>query len=270
VKILYACESGSRAWGFESADSDYDVRFIYVHNRDWYLQIDAERQRDVIELPIDNLLDINGWDLKKALNLFAKSNPVLLEWLNSPIVYQQNDTFIHEMRELIPIYFSPQKTFYHYLHMAKGNYREYLTGEKVRWKKYLYVLRPLLAIKWILKFKTPIPMQFSDLVNSCLQEKNVREAVEHLLFLKQSSSEGTHGKPIPILNQWIEQTLMECESIQPEKPIPNDLAPLNALMIKVLQTNLDACQWITNRFSTGRLKTIDPNDKYQVHLPADL
>ena len=85
VRIVYACESGSRAWGFPSADSDYDVRFLYVHPLEWYLSVDVKR--DVIERPLQGGLDISGWDLKKALQLFRKSNPPLLEWLGSPIVY---------------------------------------------------------------------------------------------------------------------------------------------------------------------------------------
>ncbi|MBS4161445.1 nucleotidyltransferase domain-containing protein, partial [Klebsiella pneumoniae] len=85
VKILFAVESGSRAWGFPSQDSDYDVRFIYVHQKDWYLSIDEKR--DVIERPIHESLDISGWELTKALRLFRKSNPPLLEWLSSEMVY---------------------------------------------------------------------------------------------------------------------------------------------------------------------------------------
>jgi len=93
VHILYACESGSRAWGFASPDSDYDVRFIYVRPRDWYLSIDLERRRDVIERPIEGVLDINGWDLRKALQLMRKSNPPLFEWLHSPLVYRAQAEF---------------------------------------------------------------------------------------------------------------------------------------------------------------------------------
>ncbi|MBO1927774.1 nucleotidyltransferase domain-containing protein [Thiomicrorhabdus sp. 6S2-11] len=238
VKILYACESGSRAWGFESPDSDFDVRFIYVHPRDWYLQLDAERQRDVIELPIDNLLDINGWDLKKALNLFYKSNPVLLEWLSSPIVYRQDDDFVRAMRELMPVYFSAQKTFYHYLHMAKGNYREYLKGEQVRLKKYLYVLRPLLAIEWILQFAKPIPMRFSELVDACLPEQNVKEAVEHLLWVKTQRSEIAYGNAIPVLNAWIERKLAEFEAIRPDMIKTSSISALNTVFQQFCQERL--------------------------------
>ena len=147
VVIFYACESGSRAWGFPSKDSDYDVRFLYVHPVDWYLSI-AEK-RDVIERPLTDQLDINGWDLRKALELFRKSNPPLLEWLDSPSIYQEKFTVAAQMRELAKTYYSPSACIYHYLHMAQGNVREYLKGDRVWVKKYFYVLRPILAIKWI-------------------------------------------------------------------------------------------------------------------------
>lgn len=135
VRILYACESGSRAWGFASPDSDYDVRFIYVHPRDWYLSINAERRRDVIERPIEDLLDINGWDLRKALQLMYKSNPPLFEWLHSPIVYREQPGFRQDMLAITPTYYSPRGCAWHYLHMARGNQREYLRGDPVRLKK---------------------------------------------------------------------------------------------------------------------------------------
>jgi predicted nucleotidyltransferase len=100
VRVLFACESGSRAWGFPSRNSDYDVRFIYIRPEDWYLSIDLERRRDVIELPIEDEFDINGWDVRKALKLFVKSNPPLLEWLNSPVVYLEHGTLASSLREL--------------------------------------------------------------------------------------------------------------------------------------------------------------------------
>ena len=142
IKILLAVESGSRAWGFASPDSDYDVRFIYIRRLEDYLRLDAIR--DVIELPIDDVLDINGWDLQKTLRLLYKSNPTLFEWFSSPIVYQKTE-FADEFRDLMMHYFSSKKTLYHYISMAEGNYREYLKGEIVRAKKYFYVLRPVLA-----------------------------------------------------------------------------------------------------------------------------
>lgn len=131
IKILLAVESGSRAWGFASPDSDYDVRFIYIRRLEDYLRLDAIR--DVIELPIDDVLDINGWDLQKTLRLLHKSNPTLFEWFSSPIVYQKTE-FADKFRDLMMHYFSSKKTLHHYVSMAEGNYREYLKGDLVRAK----------------------------------------------------------------------------------------------------------------------------------------
>ena len=91
TRLLFAVESGSRAWGFASPDSDYDVRFVYKRGMREYVRM--REQRDVIELPIIGDLDINGWDIVKALTQFRKSNPSLLEWLHSPIVYRENGDF---------------------------------------------------------------------------------------------------------------------------------------------------------------------------------
>ncbi|MEI6057268.1 MAG: nucleotidyltransferase domain-containing protein, partial [Lentisphaerota bacterium] len=137
VKVLYAVESGSRAWGFASTNSDWDVRFIYVHPLDWYLSIQERKDNYAKILPND--IDLGGWELRKSLNLFRKSNPPLLEWLRSPNVYYEDSSFINGIRELSQEYFNPKSTMYHYLHMADGNYRDYLKGAVVRMKKYFYV-----------------------------------------------------------------------------------------------------------------------------------
>lgn len=123
VRVGYAVESGSRAWGFASVDSDYDVRFLYVRKPEWYFSVNVERRRDVIELPIDGDLDINGWDLRKACQLLRKSNPPLLEWLHSPIVYRDRFGLAQKLRDLLPLFFSAKACSYHYLSMAKNNYR---------------------------------------------------------------------------------------------------------------------------------------------------
>ncbi len=112
VRVLYACESGSRAWSFASQDSDYDVRFLYVHSRDWYLSI--EDRRDVIEEPISDSLDISGWELRKTLRILRKSNPPLLEWRKSPVVYAWDEEFVSEFKQLADEYYSPARCFQHY------------------------------------------------------------------------------------------------------------------------------------------------------------
>jgi len=142
--IWYVFSRGSQ----KSKESDYDVRFIYVHKKDDYLAIDPigiGSKRDVIESPINNLLDITGWELTKALRLFRKSNPPLLEWLRSGIVYYQAYSTIEQLQELSKGIFAPNSYLHHYLNMATNNFREYLQGKEVKLKKYFYVLRPILA-----------------------------------------------------------------------------------------------------------------------------
>ena len=150
VKIIYCVESGSRAWGFASPDSDYDVRFIYVRNKEDYLKLN--KNRDVIEWRLDDVLDINGWDIQKALRLLYKSNPTLIEWSMSPIVYKTTPQW-EKISGIVSQYFLEKTGVYHYLSMAKGNYREYLKTDEVKLKKYFYVIRPILACKWILDKK---------------------------------------------------------------------------------------------------------------------
>ncbi len=207
IKILYAIESGSRAWGFASVDSDYDVRFIYARPLEWYLSIE-EGKRDTIECPlIEDKYDINGWDIKKALKLFAKSNPPFFEWLNSPIIYIEDKEFVAELKILRKEYFSPKSMIYHYLSMAKGNYNEYISNrDELKLKKYFYVLRPLLACKWIeLKNEYP-PVEFVSLLD-LIDDKQFLDEILKLLEKKLNSNELDKGKKIEIINKNIEEML---------------------------------------------------------------
>ena len=208
IKILLAVESGSRAWGFASPDSDYDVRFIYIRRKEDYLRLDSVR--DVIELPIDDVLDINGWDLQKALRLLYKSNPTLFEWFYSPIVYRETE-FADKLRNLMIHYFSLKRTAYHYLSMAEGNYREYLKGDLVRAKKYFYVLRPVLACRWILERRTPPPMLFSELMKAELPAELIG-AVDRLLELKMNSPEMKFIPKITVLNEYLDKSITNIKS----------------------------------------------------------
>ena len=165
VRILLAVESGSRAWGFASKDSDYDVRFLYKREPEWYSSPFVESKRDVIELPIEDELDINGWDLRKVVKLLIKSNPALLEWFSSDLVYREDRGFREMFEPLLKAYYSPKAGFYHYLHMAKGNFREYLKSDYVKTKKYFYVLRPVLCMRWIESNNDIPPLWFETLVD---------------------------------------------------------------------------------------------------------
>lgn len=211
VHIFYACESGSRAWGFPSVDSDYDVRFLYLRSKDWYLSIDVEDKRDVIERPINDELDISGWDLRKALKLLRKSNPPLLEWLTSPIVYLEKPDLTAKLRKLVPEFYAPIACAHHYLHMAQGNYREYLKGDEVRVKKYFYVLRPLLAIKWIEQESDVMPMEFGTLLDRSVNSAELKVAIEGLLEKKKAGQELDKGPRINIISNFIESELLRLE-----------------------------------------------------------
>ncbi len=224
VRILYACESGSRAWGFDSTDSDWDVRFIYCHPRDWYLSV--EEGRDVIELPIDDLLDVNGWDLRKVLRLMKKSNPVLLEWLSSPIVYREDEVAVSRLRALAQDFYQPAACLHHYLHMAKGNFREYLQGESVWLKKYFYVLRPVLACLWIERSLGVVPMAFDDLVAGVVRDVELKENIARLTELKRSGAEMDNGARIPVIHSFLEQEierLTDVAAVMKKHPVSAEL-----------------------------------------------
>jgi len=209
VKVLYAVESGSRAWGFESTDSDYDVRFIYVHPKNWYLNILPKR--DVIEYPIDDVFDYSGWDLRKTLFLMNKSNPVLFEWLKSPIVYYKDQFSFDILDQLSVDYFSPISSIYHYLHMANGNFRQYLLEENVKIKKYFYVLRPILACMWIEEQKCSPPMEFEKLLGQ-IHNKELLESINELLQRKKSGVEMGLEPKKTIINNFIEEQLHHFET----------------------------------------------------------
>ena len=229
VEVLFAIESGSRAWGFASPDSDYDVRFIYKHKMDFYLKLD--KRRDVIECTPDKIYDINGWDLDKTFKLLYSSNPTLFEWIISPIVYKTTE-FHKSFQKLAPDYFLHKSSLYHYLSMAKNNYRVYLKGDTVRLKKYFYVLRPILACRWILKNSTQPPMLFQDLVGACL-EPELHETIRALLKWKMSAPESEHGPRIDTLNAWIELNIAAIETNIATLPDDNtkDMTVLNEIFL---------------------------------------
>ena len=205
VKILYACESGSRAWGFPSSDSDYDVRFIYIRKPEFYLSIDEGR--DVIEYPIVDVIDLSGWDLKKTLRLFRKSNPPLLEWLQSPIVYMKQYSVSDQLKSLLPLYYSPISCMHHYSNMAEGNLRDYLKNENVWIKKYFYVLRPVLACNWIENDLGPVPTEFKKLVEVIIKDKALKKSINDLIKKKKAGEELARGNKIPEISNYIEKEI---------------------------------------------------------------
>lgn len=209
------------------------MRFIYIRRIEDYLKLDAVR--DVIELPIDDVWDINGWDLQKTLRLLYKSNPTLFEWFSSPIVYQETE-FADRFRDLMIHYFSSKKALYHYISMAEGNYREYLKGDLVRAKKYFYVLRPVLACQWILDRGTPPPMLFSELMKAELPAELIG-AVNQLLELKMKSPEVKAISRIPEINEYLDESIPSIKNIvrSLEDSHTPDWSELNQLFLRELR-----------------------------------
>ena len=208
IQILYACESGSRAWGFPSPDSDFDVRFIYARKLNDYLSI--HEIKDVVDLPVNEVLDIGGWDIKKALKLFLKSNGPLYEWLQSPIIYKDDFGFAGEMRQLMPKYFSLRAGGNHYLSMALNTVNDDLQSEQVKLKRYFYALRSALACKWITEKRTVPPMEF-DKLRQLIDEKSIQELINELLKVKLVSNEKTLVSRSKLLHDWLSQTLSICK-----------------------------------------------------------
>lgn len=229
IKILYAVESGSRAWGFASTDSDWDVRYIYIHKLDWYLSIDEKKDNQEEILPND--IDLAGWELKKALRLFRKSNPPMLEWLRSPMIYLEQFSTANKLRDLTQVYFNPKSCLHHYLHMAEGNYKDYLQKDHVRVKKYFYVLRPILACDWIRQTNTMAPVEFQTLLESQVTDEKVKNEIQKLLTRKIAGEELNEEPGIKILNDFLKDKINfyndYIQSVgpneQPETTLLNDL-----------------------------------------------
>jgi uncharacterized protein len=207
VKVLYACETGSRAWGFPSPDSDYDVRMIYMHEPDWYLSLFDKK--DTIEfMSEDGELDITGWDIKKCLNLMWKSNGPLLERLQSPIVYREKEGILSSLRPYADKCFAPISTMHHYLGMAKNSFSEIEGKEEVKLKKLFYSLRATLACKWILDKDSTPPIVFMKMVEELSLDKKLKDKIVALIELKSGKTEAYLHPAEKDLNSFITSELM--------------------------------------------------------------
>ena len=235
VKILYCAESGSRAWGFASPDSDYDVRFVYLRKREFYLRLD--RTRDVIDRQLDEVFDINGWDIQKTLKLLHSSNPTIFEWAGSPIVYRETEEW-KKIRGILGGYFSPVTAAHHYLSMAHNHNKVYLGKETVSPKKYFYVLRQLLACKYVLENKCPPPIPFSELAEAGL-DPAVKPYTDRLLELKTSTPELQKVERIVPLHRYISEMFEYLDAeIVSAKPVKRDWDELNSIFFELTDKNI--------------------------------
>lgn len=233
VRILHAVESGSRAWGFASPDSDYDVRFVYVRPMKDYLRLNEPR--DVIEWQLDDVLDINGWDLKKALRQFARGNATLFEWSGSPIVYKTTEDW-ERIRKTAEAYFSEKSAVCHYYGTANSTYHDYLCGEQVSYKKYFYALRPLLAAVYIEFFHKAPPVLFDELLEMDLEDA-LRKEIHELTEKKKHTDERVLNPHMPVILHFIEEELKRQKQIADSLPDDHnkDFTELNACFMDMLR-----------------------------------
>lgn len=234
IKILLACETGSRAWGFPSPDSDYDIRFIYKHELNWYLSLNDKK--DTIERMYENNdFDLSGWDLKKSLNLLWKSNPPLLERIQSPIVYISDTAFLSEINDLAQSTYSKIATMHHYLSMSKKMYSEVKDNPTVKLKKLFYALRTSIACKWIIEREEIPPIVFQKMLEELDFEDSVRQKIYELIDLKSTKNEDyLHLEEIEI-NRFIEKCIQNAERAANSLPAnKGKVEDLNSFFIKNL------------------------------------
>jgi len=230
IKILFACETGSRAWGFPSPDSDYDVRFIYMHERDWYLSL--SKQKDTVEF-MDGTLDATGWDLKKSLGLLKKSNAPLIERFMSPIEYYEVQAFKAAFKKLVESYYSPVVVFYHHYSLAKKIWLELETSDAVKLKSYFYLTRSLLSCNWIIKEKSVLPMHMEGLMTQVDEE--YRNWLRHLVNLKATKGERYLHPKDRILTSYAERLWSFIEQAKDNLGVNKlDTSLLNAFFLKTI------------------------------------
>lgn len=240
IRILYACEAGSRAWGIASPNSDYDVRFIYAHSLDWYLSIDDGK--DAIDLSLEeDQLDLHGWELRKALSLLRKSNPSLLEWLQSDVLYRLHPKFVEELQGLAYKCFSPIAGLHHYLRMAEGNYRKLMQRGDTSAKFYFNILRPLLAAEYIVQYYRIPPLLFKELVESVPLEPEVSDEINNLKRWKMYGIEQEQSleqsNSLQVLEHFFMEKIQDLKQSAKSLPAQSTdyTAELNALFRKMIK-----------------------------------
>lgn len=232
VRVLLAVESGSRARGLFSDESDWDLRFVYVNRLDWYLNVNEGR--DVIEEMFDDNIDMVGWELRKTLRLFQKSNPSLMEWLHSPVIYRADEDFLSRMRALEPVYFNPIKTMYHYESLYIKHDKRYLQDSANPLKRFLHYLRGILSCRWLEEHKTMPPVLFSELVQATVDDDSIRQKINELIALKRQTKQNDNLEVDASLVEYahhladhFEQTI---SSYHPDINLAGDSSDLDSLL----------------------------------------
>ena len=235
LNVIYGLESGSRAWGFESQNSDYDVRFLYVRPVDWYLCI--EKRGDVLELGTSHDIDLSGWDLRKALLFLRQSHPVLLEWLRSPVVYVEQPRIVQRMREIGEEFFAPRALVHHYIGWAERTLHRYFRHSDLAAKRYFYVMRPILCCRWIQTIGGQPPLRMQALLAAIEMSAEAKLAIRNLIDRKRAGYELDSVGRIPILDQYISEAIPQIKDFLVTLPQPRyvPLELLNPLFHQALK-----------------------------------
>ncbi|MEZ5843825.1 MAG: nucleotidyltransferase domain-containing protein [Hyphomicrobiaceae bacterium] len=212
VRIAFAIESGSRAWGFPSPDSDYDCRFVFVRRREDYLALYPKR--DVIETPLDATFDVNGWDLKKAIRLLLSGNAVIVEWLTSPIVYRAEPNFRQAFIRLADEVGKRDRFMAHYYHLARRQF-SLVSGNDVPLKKVFYVLRPLAALRWLAAHAEACvaPMHFPTLCAELDLDEALKADIAMMIAAKAITREATANDVPPRVKEFVRQEMARLEGV---------------------------------------------------------
>ena len=230
VVIPLAIESGSRAWGFPSPDSDYDCRFIFVRPIDDHLLLWAKR--DVIETPLEGELDVNGWELAKAIKLLLKGNAVIVEWLTSPIIYGADSQFRDEFLALARRVLDRDLVARHYLHLGERQRRTYFADAyDIPLKKIFYALRPAAALRWLRHHpgEAVAPMHFQTLMAECRAPNEVMDIVAKLIAKKSITRELGSGQLPPAIGAFIDgEFSLAQESFSSLRRAPSETAVMDA------------------------------------------
>lgn len=213
VAIPWAIESGSRAWGFPSPDSDYDCRFLYIRSADAYLS--PWLDRDVIETPLDKVYDVKGWDLRKAMQLLVKGNASVNEWLRSPHVYTGESSFRADLLALADRVVDHDAVGRHYTHVGRGQWDRHAGGAEMPLKTIFYALRPAASVRWLQQrpeASTP-PMELVPLLVESGAPAEVLDLVAELIALKAVTHEMGDGVAPPPLVAYISDSLSVGETL---------------------------------------------------------
>jgi uncharacterized protein len=230
IRILYACETGSRAWGFPSPDSDYDIRFIYMNDINWYLSLAA--RKDTIEY-MDGDWDVTGWDLKKSLLLLKKSNAPLIERFCSPIEYYADEPFKLDFKKLVTHCYSPTAVFFHHYSLALKFWEDIKDEESFKLKNFFYLVRSLLSCNWIIHDKSVVPMHMEGLMKYI--DEGQKDELRKLIQLKATVGEKYVHKKESRLQNWIVGLFEQMESGKTNLGVnKSDYSLLNEFFLKTL------------------------------------